>query len=46
MHQCDAQCQPGKGQREIVTRSLGVLQRLLDVAHHGVVSHQHPTLIG
>jgi hypothetical protein len=32
MHQHDAHRQPGHAQREIVTRSLGDPQRLLDVA--------------
>ena len=43
MHQRDAQREPGKAQREILTRSLGDPQRLLDVAQRGVVGQQHPT---
>ena len=42
MHQRDAQRAPGQAQRDILTRSLGDLQRLLDVAQRGVVGQQHP----
>ena len=45
MHQRDAQRAPGKAQREILTRSLGDPQRLLDVAQRGVVGQQHPTAL-
>jgi hypothetical protein len=37
MHQRKAQRPPGTAQREILARSLGDLQRLLDVAQRGVV---------
>ena len=42
MHQRETQRPPGKAQRDILTRSLGDLQRLLDVAQRGVVGQQHP----
>ena len=42
MHQRESQRHPGKAQRDILTRSLGDLKRLLDVAQRGVVGQQHP----
>ncbi len=41
MHQRHTQRPPGQAQREILTRSLDDLQRLLDVAQRGVVGQQH-----